>query len=251
MSLEDFLYSIGEKIENLARMIIRGITLFFNPKPSKKPPVHRFISKFMKKGFTVHELVSLHLQIAFLLYVLLAFILVVSTREVGLVGILSICYLLYLRYYLKRYSGFLIEPEPYRVFYTGVSLISSFSFVGYVVLKKAGVSPYSYYSFLGLIVILVVVFWIYFKRKFGREFTYGVVEEIKGDLVRVFVHDDISANVKPGFYWLPAVPDAEPGRIVKVLVENRNFRSAKPIRIIEVYLSQSSQSSTEPKNATE
>ncbi|WP_297495239.1 DUF2101 family protein [Thermococcus sp.] len=251
MNLEDFLYFIGEKIEHLAWMIIRGIISFFNPKPSEKPPSHRFISKFLKKGFTVHELVSLYLQIVFLLYLFSAFSLVVLTREVVLVGILSLGYLLYLRYYLKRYSGFLIEPEPYRVFYTYVSLISSFSFVGYVVLKKAKISPYLYYSFLGLIAILVIVFWVYFKRKFGRDYTYGVVEEVKNDLVRVFVHDDISANVKPDVYWLPAVPDAEPGRVVKVLVENRAFRGARPVRILEIYLSQSSQSSTEPKNATE
>ncbi|WP_297417322.1 DUF2101 family protein [Thermococcus sp.] len=45
--------------------------------------------------------------------------------------------------------------------------------------------------------------------------------------------------------------DAEPGSVVKILVEEKALKSARPTRIIEVYLDQSSQRETEPKAATE
>ncbi|WP_456420667.1 DUF2101 family protein [Thermococcus sp.] len=247
----DFLYSLGEKVERLIKSFVRAILLILKPESSKKPPSFKLTSKLIQKRFTVHELISLHLQIVFLAYLLLAFGLVVLTRSPLFVGVFSLIYLLYLRYILVRYSKFLLDPEPYRMFYSGVSIISSLSFVGYTVIRDMKLSPYVYYSYLGLVVIVVIAFWMYFKRTFKRDYTFGVIEDVKDDIVRVFIHDDISANVKPGYYWLPAVGDAKPGMVVKILVEDRPLRSAKPVRILEVYLSQSSQSSTEPKKETE
>lgn len=122
------------------------------------------------------------------------------------------------------------------MFYLVVSTIAFVSYVGYVLLRRLSLDAYWYYAYLGVIGLVVILFRHYFKSRYGRDYTYGVVEEVKNDLVKVFVHDDMAANVKPGYYWVPAVPDAEPGVVVKLLVEERVFRSSRPIRILEVYL---------------
>ncbi|WP_342781736.1 DUF2101 family protein [Thermococcus aciditolerans] len=225
---------------------------FLFPAPSVKPPGLKITRGVMeKRNFTFHELISLHLQLCFMTYLAVSFVLVFLTTRPWYIPALSIPYFLYLRYFLIRYGSFLIEEKPYRVFYYGISTISFLAFLGYSLLKLASPEIYHYYAYVGIIALAVLLFRHYFKATFGRDYTYGTVEEVKGDLVRVFIHDDIAANIKPGFYWLPAVEEAEPGRVVKVLVEDRTFRSARPVRILEIYLGQSSQSSTEPKEETE
>jgi len=247
MGLDELLYSIGEGAERLAS----ALKSLLYPRPSDEPPSFRLTSRLVKSRVTVHELLSLHLQLCFLAYLVLNFAVVFLTRSPLWVTAAAVPYFLYLRYLFGRYGSFLLDERPYRVFYTGISVLSLLAFLGYSLVRLYAGSVIYVYIYVLLVAVLVLLFRWYFKRTFGRDYTYGTVEDARGDLIRVFVHDDLPANVKPGLYWLPAVPDAKPGAVVKILVEDRTFRSAKPVRIIEVYLSQSSQSSTEPKNAME
>ena len=253
MDIESFLYTIGSTAESAFGKCMGTIRGFLFPVPSSKPPdlkITRGVTE--KRNFTFHELISLHLQLCFMTYLVVNFAVVFLTGTPLYLLAVSIPYFLYLRYFIIRYGNFLIEEKPYRVFYYGISLISFLAFLGYSLLKLASPEIYHYYAYVGAIAVAVLLFRHYFKATFGRDYTYGTVEEVKNDLVRVFIHDDMAANIKPGFYWLPAVEEAEPGRVVKVLVEDKTFRSARPVRILEVYLTdQSSQSSTEPKEETE
>ncbi|NJE62035.1 DUF2101 family protein [Thermococcus sp. 21S7] len=252
MNLDDLLYNIGLIAEKAGDGIRRAVKNAFFPVPSEEPP-SVWLSKRIteRKDLTPHELISLHLQLCFMAYLAVNFVIVfVAGTPLYLLAV-SIPYFLYLRYFLVSYGNFLIEEKPYRVFYVGISAISFLAFLGYSILKQFAPEIYYYYVYVAIIAIAVLVFRWHFKNSYGREYTYGTIEEVKGDLVRVFIHDDIAANIKPGFYWLPAVEEAEPGRVVKILVEDRTFRSARPARILEVYLGQSSQSSTEPKEETE
>lgn len=252
MDIENFLYSIGSAIESAVRTCGEVVKGFLFPTPSNKAPILRVGRYFMqRRNFTPHELVSLYLQLCFIAYLGITFAVVLIIDSPLYLLVVSVPYFLCLRYILLRYGNFLVDEKPYRVFYYGISAISFLAFLGYSLMRSFFPGVYHYYAYVGAVVVSVLIFRWYFKRTFGRDYTYGVVEEVKNDVIKVFVHDDIAANVKPGHYWLPAVPDAEPGRVVKVLVEDRTFRSARPVRIIEVYLPQSSQSSTEPKNATE
>ncbi|NJD98956.1 DUF2101 domain-containing protein [Thermococcus sp. LS1] len=245
MSLEDFLYNIGEAVDSGIHKLIE----FINPSPSEEPPTFRYLTRLIKKDLTTHEFLSLKLQIAFLIYLLTNLaVLFLKLNPLWLVGI-ALIYFLYLRYLLTRNREFFIEPEPYRLFYYSISLISFGAFLGYSLIRKIATSIYHYYGYLVLVFIAVMTFRWYFKAKYGRDWTYGVVEEIREDVVKVFVHDDIAANVKPGRYWVDAVDDLEVGRVVKLIVEDRRLRGAVPTKIIEVYLS--SQTSTEPKEESE
>ncbi|ASJ10373.1 hypothetical protein A3L12_03190 [Thermococcus sp. P6] len=248
MDVEEFLYRVGELVESG----IDRLRDFFMPSPSERPPDFRYLRRLFKKPLTVHEYLSLRLQMAFTGYLILNFILLLIRADpLWLVG-LAVVYFPFLRYTLIKNRNFFVEYEPYRFFYYGISAILLGVFLGYALIRGKAPEAYYYYAYLLFVLVVVLVFRWYFKSKYGRDYTYGIVEEIKGDLVRIFVHDDMAANVKPGHYWVDAVGDLEVGRVVKLLVEDRTFRGAVPVRIIEVYLTdQSSQSSTEPKKETE
>ena len=248
MSVEDILYGIGESVDSA----IHGLIDFINPSPSEEPPSFRYLHRLVKKRLTTHEYLSLKLQLAFLLYLIVNLgLLFIKASPLWLVGV-AVVYFLYLRYTLVRNREFFVEHEPYMFFYYAISAISFAVFLGYLMIRRIATSIYYYYAYLLVAFAVVMVFRWYFKQRYGRDYTYGIVEEIKGDVVRVFVHDDIAANVKPGHYWVDAVEDLEIGRVVKLIVEDRKLKGAVPVKIIEVYLTdQSSQSSTEPKEETE
>ncbi|AEC52788.1 hypothetical protein PNA2_1874 [Pyrococcus sp. NA2] len=226
MEIDEFLYRIGVAVEKIIRAILA-------PTPSEKPP--KLLVSFIKsKKFTVHEIVSLYLQLCFIAYLIASSLIVFFSSSPLYVIVLSLFYFAYLRYLFLKYSNFLIDDKPYKVFYYGISLISFFSFLGYSVLRSMSPKIIVYYVYIILVGMVVLMFRWYFRAKYGREYTYGTVEEVKNGLVKVFVNDDIAANVKPGYYWLPEVPGIKMGAVVKLLVENRTLRSARPIRILEV-----------------
>ncbi len=252
MNPEEVLYSLGEGAERVASGLAGAIRGIVKPKKSDTPPNFPLSRRIAtSKGYTVHETMSLHLQITLLLYLAVNALALFLPGSLYIISALGLSYLLYLRWLFRRFGHYLIEPEPYAFFYFGVSTMAFFAFLGFVFLREFDIGVYYYYAYVLLVTSLVIAFRWYFKHRFGRDYAYGLVEEVKNDLVRVFVHDDIAANVKPGHYWVPSVPEAEPGRVVKLLVEERTFRSSMPVRILEVYLTQSSQTETEPKDEAE
>jgi len=251
MTLLDLFYSIGEAVEGLSRKAIHSIRELVSPTPQSKPPEFRILRRLVRREVTVHELLSLKLQLVLVGYLLLSLLIVLTSRSPYLLVLLFIGEIAYVRYLIKRNWNFFVEAEPYYFFYSVISVISFLSFLGYLLLRKLATSVYYYYGYLIGVLIVVLLFRWYFKERYGREYTYGIVEEIRGDLIRVFVNDDLAANVKPGRYWVPAVPDALPGRVVKLLVEERTLKGSVPVRVLEVYLDQSSHTETEPKDEAE
>ena len=247
MGATEFLYRVGDAVYSMSKTVKNII----KPRASQETPTFKYLKRVVRKDLTVHEFLSLKLQISLLVYLVINLILVILRVNIIWILVLGLLYLLYLRYFVTKYSPFFLDPAPYRLFYYGIGIISLLSFLGYGILQRMKVSVYYPLGYLIVVLGGVLLFRHYFKQKYGRDYTYGIVEEVKNDLVKVFVNDDIAANVKPGYYWLPKVPEAEPGRVVKILVKERSFRSSLPERILEVHLTESSHSSMEPKNATE
>ncbi|NPA48184.1 MAG: DUF2101 domain-containing protein [Thermococci archaeon] len=247
MTFEDFLYRVGEGVEG----VWKALKELINPRPAERPPGMRLTAKLTRKRVTVHELMSLHLQVVFLLYLAVNFAEVMLPHSRVTVPCTAVVYFTYLRRFLRRYGAFMLDYEAYRVFYYGVSAIAFAAFMGYAVMRRMRLGVYYYYAYVGAIAVAVLLFRWWFRERHGRDYAYGVVEDVKEDLARVFVHDDIAANVKPGLYWLPLTKGVESGRIVKVLVEERPLRSAVPVRILEVLEHQSSNTDTEPKDEIE
>ncbi len=248
MSIEDALYSVGELVDSCGRWLRQ----FIFPRPSKEPPSFKHLRRLIKRDLTVHEFLSLTLQLAFIFYLVVNLILLLLRLDVLWILLTAPPYFLYIRYVIVRNREFFLEPEPYKMFYYWISGISFASFAGYTVIRIVATTVYYYMGYLAVILGIILLFRHYFRSRYGREWTYGTVEEVKGDAARVFVHDDLAANVKPGYYWVDAVPEAKPGRVVKLLIENRALKGAVPVRILEVYIGgQSSQTETEPNDAAE
>ena len=250
MNIEDLFYRVGELVEAIGKKIKDII----NPMPQENPPSFKFLNRLIKKKVTVHELLVLKVQLAFVSYLVLSLLITVFLPKKLYLMALTIVYFMYLRSIFRKYGEFFIELEPYQMFYYSVSAIGFLAFLGYMVLKEVALDIKYSLTYLGVIFVAVVIFRFYFKSRYGRDWTYGIVEEIKENAVKISVHEDIRANVKPGEYWVDKVPDVEIGRVVKVLVEERAFRGAVPIKIIEVYLSDqpsSSKASTEAKEESE
>jgi len=239
MNPEELFYRVGEFVESAWGKIRESI----NPTPQENPPNFKLLGRVVKRKVTVHELLVLKLQLAFVSYLLLALLLVVFLPNELYFIALTAVYFVYLRAIFRKYKEFFIEYKPYQVFYYSISAIGFLAFFGYLLLKRFALDIYYSVGYLVFVSVVVVMFRFYFRSKYGRNWTYGVVEEIKENVVKISAHDDIRANVKPGEYWVDKVSDVEIGRVVHVLVEERAFRGAVPIKIIEVYLSDQPSSS--------
>jgi len=257
MNLDEILYKMGEVAETFTKKSVNfleeGLKEIAKPTPSKVPPKFKLLRKLIKRKLTVHEFLSLNLQLSFISYLLLALLFVVLFGNEVYLIIISIVYFIYLRYTLIKNREFFIEVEPYRFFYYGLTGIGFLSFLGYLLIRRVAKNVYYFYAYIITIFVIVLSFRYLYRSKFTRDWTYGVVEEVKGELVRVGVHDDIRANVKPGKYWVESAEEVEVGDIVKVLVEERVFRSSVPKRVLEVHKVKpsSSETSTEPKAESE
>jgi len=223
------------------------------PTPSKTSPKFKLLRKLIKRELTVHELLSLNLQLSFISYLVLSLLVVVLFGNEFYLGSLFVVYFLYLRYILLKNRDFFVEVEPYKFFYYGLTAIGFLSFLGYLLIRRFAKNVYYFYTYLIAIFVIVLAFRHIYKSKFTRDWTYGIVEDIKGELVLVSVHDDIRANVKPGKYWVDNTEDVEVGDVVKILIEERIFRSSIPKRVLEVHKPKpsSSETSTEPKAESE
>lgn len=249
MRMENLFYKIGETMEEMFGSI-RAIIL---PEPKKTPPTFKFLRKIVRKRVTAHEMLILKIQLSFILYLIVSLISTVLSRNPLYLVLPFILFFMYMRAILINYREFFIEYRPYQVFFYSLAMLSFGAFMGYSVLRRFNPTPQYLlvYSIVIFVAVLILARW--FKMKYGRDWTYAVVEEIRGEIVKISTHYDIRANVKSGEYWIDAVPDLKAGSLVKVLVEERMFRGAVPRKIIEVYLGQpsSSNNSTEPKEKSE
>ncbi len=68
-------------------------------------------------------------------------------------------------------------------------------------------------------ILFVVVAFTAFRLKYGRNFTYGVVEQVQGNRAVVRVGYDIRSNVKPGLYPVESLVRITRGDTVKLNLE--------------------------------
>jgi len=247
MGFEDLLYSIGGSVEYLGRCLV-GV---FKPSRKEDPPSFKILRRMLKRHLTVHELLSLRLQLMLISYLIVSVASMWFRSGIIVLPLAYAAYMIFIRFQLVSYERFFVEPEPYRFFYYNIGTIAFCAFLGYSILRRYTHDYYYNLAYLSVVLIVVLAFRQFFRSRHGRDWTYGIVEEVKEDVVRVFIHDDIAANVKPGLYWLPAISEVKPGYVVRVLVEDHPFRSSRPVRILEVLEPQSSSTDTEPKAATE
>lgn len=70
-----------------------------------------------------------------------------------------------------------------------------------------------------IVVIAAISAFIGLRIKYGRSYTYGVVEETKDNKAKVRIGYDLRSNVKQGLHFLDSFIKVEEGDIVKVKVD--------------------------------
>jgi len=116
---------------------------------------------------------------------------------------------------------FFEEYSAYKVFFLSYLAIS----VILVILKfvKPTVNfVFPYFHFLLVASVSVVAVSILFKRKYGRNYTFGVVVK-EGDIITVRVNYDLLSSTKRGTFLFENRTNAKEGDVVKLLVESSRF----------------------------
>lgn len=151
----------------------------------------------------------------------------------GLIG-----YLIYLTPTQLK-SAFRRDYLAYRTF-VGLSIAISLALIFLRKLLEnqliiSSTSPYR--NLIPVVLVLGTVFlgFIAFRVKYGRNYTYGTVKEVKESKAVVKINYDIKSNVKNGLYLLDSLKEVQPKDEVKIGV-NRSMwglRGSEPTAILE------------------
>ncbi len=87
-----------------------------------------------------------------------------------------------------------------------------------------------------VIVILGAVFaFVAFRVRYGRDYTYGIIQDLKGEKAKVKIGYDLRSNVKQGIYFLDSYVPVSKGDVVEVKVDRSTLglRGSKAEAIVE------------------
>ncbi len=215
-------------------------TLMKKEREVPEPP--KFLTSFLarfhadKKDFLV-----LKLQIAsiiFVLSVVASLFRFLSLEIFSLVAVLIFLFTSYVLVFQIKFA-FPEDKNAYYVFFGFYLLMPLFLlYIDKITpsnLRIWGFASPSPYLIL-FAIITVGVFFLFFNKKYGREYTIGSVLEAKESFFEVRIGYDLRAGVTPNIYLLKSDVNAEKGDLVKVSVLKKpfTFRSAKPQKIVEV-----------------
>jgi len=225
---------IGEQVlgllESLQRALLRAFELF------QRADRQRVYPFFEKRGVELKDYSMLKLQASSALFMLLTALYIVgSLGGKGYVPLATalILYTLHLLY--SDVKAMFQDFNAYRDFFLAYHLLA---------LMLAGIKPWKpvvnfWFPLLHFALIAALgaaVIYLYFTRRYGRDYTYGRVVETKGLDVEVKLNYDICSNVKPQLALLRNTHNAREGDRVKIRVRKGLFslRGADPVEIIGV-----------------
>lgn len=195
----------------------------------------KFYQHFEKKGIEPRDYLILKAQVStviFLLVVVLFDINLLGAKFFAAAAALSGGYSLFLIFVgMKEHLG--EDVVPYWVFF-----LSFMGFAPGLLLVKA-VKPISsvthYLWLIAFSLFYCAVLWGLFRKKYGRDYTFGRVLE-GGGLLKVKVNYDLCAGVKPGVFTLENKIKARAGDIVRLRVTESlfNLRGNSVIEAIAV-----------------
>ncbi len=189
-------------------------------KSFKKINLYRFFKE--KVDFIDYLILKYQLTVIFMIGVVFLYISnVVSSKAIVVpLEIIASAYGLLIVLSIKNYTDY----RPYRDILIIYGII-----IAFLILAK-GINMIIYAT---VAILLTVVAFLYFT-KYYRDYTFGKVLEV-GKYVKVKVHYDICAGVKPGIYHVKK-PDIEikPGDKVKLFVRRKFLRKSEIVEIVDV-----------------
>ena len=211
---------------------------------TKSKPKHEvpgFLQGFFERrhaGWPEYVMLKAQLAMVPLFLAAAAFIMFRSSPEIIFAPIIAalIGYLIYLTpTQLKPAFG--RDYPAYRAFVglcVGIVLALILT-LRYLPLGISLTSPYPAIIPVVLVVGLVFGGFGAFKLRYGRDYTYGIVEGARGNKVAVLIGYDLRSNVKHGLHFLDSLVRVKRGDRVKVGVERSAFglRGMKPKAVLE------------------
>lgn len=241
----EFFRKIGRTILNLKKLPskVKKIKLSLKPKTEES---EKKIPSFLKGFFERHhaswpEYVMLKAQLVIIALfgtaVVLSFSwispLILAPVVAGLIGYLTYLTPTELKLAFRR------DYPAYRTFIILSTAISS----AIIFLRKILITEFPlmisspYQALIPILLIIVAVFstFIAFRIKYGRNYTYGIVTEVKNNKAAVKVNYDIKSNVKNGLFLLESLPNVQPGDEVKISVDRSilGLKGSEPTTILE------------------
>jgi uncharacterized membrane protein len=224
------------KLPSKVKRKVRKPKIKLSRKPKQEVP-RRLRGFFERRHAGWPEYVMLKAQIAEIALVVTAVIYMVFlwAEVLILLPVLAFsAYLVYLTATQLR-QAFKRDYPAYRSF-VGIILAMAWIFVGlrYLLIEFSLGSIYM--SFIPALTafLFVIVAFAAFRLKYGRNFTYGTVEEVRGRRAVVRVGYDICSNVKAGLYTVESFIKVRRGDLVKLSVERPllGLRGAKITAIL-------------------
>lgn len=193
-----------------------------------------FHSLFEKRGIDYADFTMLKAQLAALLFLISSVLYVFDfiPGRAYIILFLSGGYPILIFPRLREY--YTADYNAYRDFFLGYLIVA----VLLVMLKTVRPSSPPLFPNLHLVIfsfLYIALFFYLFKKKYGRDYTYGLV--IKGGSpAKVKFNYDLRAGVKPSVISLSNDVGAEEGDRVIVEVESStlNLRGRRPVRILRV-----------------
>lgn len=176
---------------------------------------------FERRGIDYRDYMVLKVQVAALGFLFSSVLFVFGFLGARFYALLLLLggYSLYLIPKLREH--FPRDYNAYRDFFLGYLGVAALL----VMVKTAKPVSNPFFPNLHLVVlsiVYIVLFSYFFKRRYGRSYTYGRVIQ-GGSIARVKLNYDIRASVKPGIVNLPNGVAAKRGDVVVVEVEKSPF----------------------------
>lgn len=212
-------------------------------KPSRRPKrgVPGALQGFLRRrhaGWPEYVMLKAQLGVVALFVAAVLFIVLPSAPVVVFAPVIAVVvgYLLYLAP-TQLGPAFDRDYPAYRAFVgLCIGLVLALIFIlKYFPFELSLISPYRIMVPVVLVFGLVVVSFAAFRLRYGRDYTYGIVQGVRGSRAMVKISYDLRSNVKHGLHFLDSLVRVRRGDIVKVGVERSIFglRGSRARMILE------------------
>ena len=225
----DFFRKVGDAVLNVGRLPSKlkrrapGVKKKAPPKP--KPRIPDALQGFFERrhaGWPEYIMLKVQLAVIALFVAAVVYLAFLQTETLIFIPLLLAfsAYLVYLAVTQLR-RAFERDYPAYRSF---VGMCIAIAWVFVLVLRHSPIEFSLESIYLSLVPPVAAIGFVFiafaaFRLKYGRDFTYGRVEQVQGRRAAVRVSYDICSNVKAGLYTLESFVRVSKGDLVKIGVE--------------------------------
>lgn len=241
--LVEFFRKVGEGVMNPKNPVdsVKESASNLKSESGQDREIPSFLQGFFEKreaGWPEYVVLKMQLSMIFLYIFSILFVLNINWSVNWILGTVSTIlglYILYLTMTEIR-DAFPDDFKAYRGFISMLLVLVIF-LVLIVKFFPYNISSSSYIVLVppALVLAGAISGFTIFRMKYGRNYTYGTVEKLKGSKAVVKTNYDIKSNLKQGTHLLETIEDVEPGEKVKVKVERNvlGLRGSEPKTVLE------------------